>query len=673
MKEQRRHLLEYWLNHTFLEGNQWLYVDPHTRSIHHTDADEGRMQATFNRMGAATRSIMSKYTQRELTFEVMPDAATDKAIQGAKTSESVVSGLHQSHDWETKREMLGLAAWKGGTAVMMVDWDPNIGEQLFDAGLSADEEESSRDDVTKEGSTVERPLSIAEFVFQPGAKDPERGDWWIMVQALPPDVVKGTYDLNELPEADARSGLSTYASKLMTVGTMDTDGDLTPLTLVLTYYERPNAANKDGRIAVVVGQKFVDGPKKWPYPWTDRLNIAVHRETPDENKALATTALSQGRPVQTALNALWSNLLEHLKNAGNARLMVDSLSLDLMDTLTDDPGQLLPISDMTKKPEWLQPAPLANWLFQLVQEARQELDDILGNHDVSRGDAPVNIESGYGLSILAEQDASPVTRLVKDSAIVFAKVASMALQLYQANTKASRRTTLQGPNGPRTVQWKGDDLAGQTNVTIPLDGVLPRSRAAMLAAATKAAEMGFIQPGPGSLELFSKMAELPGQSDLIAAANPAVNRARKENFKLGMGRPAVAQVWDDHEAHIREHHAEMMNMDWEDADPKVQEAFLTHLKGHETLAAEAAGQAQQRAQISPLLATAPNASGVPTLPPEALPPGAMDATAAGAAGAPLPEAMQAPPQASAPQPVGGMDEVLSQLTPEQIAALEQQR
>jgi hypothetical protein len=670
LRYQRKANQEYWMNSAFLEGHQWLWWDTHSRSIAELPRDEDRVQATMNRLAHSTRSIISKYTQRELGFEVLPDAGTDAAMTGAKIAEAVIEGVRKSHDWEVKREIVGRAAWKAGTAGICVDWDKNAGAPLFDGGLTADDP-NQRAAVVYEGDSVETVLSIAEIALQPGVKDGETGTYWIKAVALPPEDVKGMFSLDKLPPADASAGLTPFASKLLASHSAEGNEERPDLTLVLTYYERPNPANKEGRVAIVVDNKFVDGPKAWPFPWTDRLNLVLHRETPSETSALGTTILSQARYSQVALNSAWSNYLEHLKNAGNARLMIDAASLDLIDALTDLPGEIIPVPTGIERPEWLQPAPIADALIRLLEELRMEIDDQLGIHDVSRGTAPVNIESGYGLSILAEQDNSPVGRMVKDSANLWSKVASMVLKLYEDNTEHQRTTTVKADKyGPKTVAWSGDSFAGQTDVSIPLDAIMPRSRAAQMAVAEKFVQMGLVQ----DIETAAMMAELPGQKDLIAAVNPDLNRARNENFKMSQGRPALVAPFDNDEVHIRAHESEMKNMEWDDAPEEIKAMFLEHVQQHLTMAAEKAGKAQARAQVSPVLATAPALSGTPTIPAEALPDGSL-VDAGPQASLPMnaqePTSMDAAVPPGAPAPLEGMGMDNSQLPPEAIAAAEQ--
>ena len=75
---------------------------------------------------------MSKVTQREMQFEVLPTAADDATVRGAALAESVLEDIRIGHDWEALRERLALAAWKGGTAAICVDWDPNAGSPITD-------------------------------------------------------------------------------------------------------------------------------------------------------------------------------------------------------------------------------------------------------------------------------------------------------------------------------------------------------------------------------------------------------------------------------------------------------------------------------------------------------------------------------------------------------------
>ena len=250
----QQEIQDYWLNEAFKSGYQWIYWNPQANRVDKYPGDPERVQATVNRIWPGSRTIISKLTQRELSFDVLPDAPDDATMRGAGTAEAILHDLHIRHDWEGIRTRNAWSTWLGGTAAIAVDWDAKAGNKVGD-------------DVFQ-GDTVETPLSIAEFVVEPGSRDPVHARYWIKGQALPPEQVKSTYGLSAVPPADATNWLSPLQASLM--AGVENAGDQRPeLTRVLTLYERPSRGNEKGTVAVVVDNKFVDGPKPWPFPFKE--------------------------------------------------------------------------------------------------------------------------------------------------------------------------------------------------------------------------------------------------------------------------------------------------------------------------------------------------------------------------------------------------------------------
>jgi hypothetical protein len=313
------------------------------------------------------------------------------------------------------------------------------------------------------------------------------------------------------------------------------------------------------------------------------------------------------------MNASWSSIIEHMKLAGNARLYVPQSSMDLIESFSDMPAEIVPYPDGMQTPTWGSPPQMPAWWIEQPRMLANEMDDIMGLHDISRGDAPTNIQSGYGLSVLAEQDNTPVGRLSKEMAIMFSKVGTMCLKLYEQEVKETRKSAIKTPGQPtETAHWKGSDLQGQTQAEVPLDAILPRSRAAMMALADKAMQMGLIK----TMAEYAKIAELPGQHDLIEALNPDVSRARRENANMAMGSPELPMEIDDHTVHIREHHNDMKSLRFSMLTEDDKQIYYDHVQSHETMAAQEAARQLAKTMINPVLGTVPDRNGAPSVPPE---------------------------------------------------------
>lgn len=608
LKAQRRANRQFWVNCAFLRGDQWIHWNKESNWLEEVPNTEDRVRATINRLWPGSRTVISKLVQRPLVFEVRPNSADDVAIEGAKIGDAICYAVAREHQWEQIRESVGWAAWKGGTAAICVDWNPSKGKPtaLADDGRKL-----------PSGDTQETALSMAEFVIQPGARVAREALHWIKAQALPPEEVKGTYNLDVEPNPDATTGLSNLerglVSGLSSNGPVaDKDALDVPLTLVLTYYERPNPACPDGKMEIVVNNKTVWGPKPWPFPFVDHLNLSTCRETVVENTWIGETVMTIARPVQAAFNAAWSNILEHSDIAGNARLATPQSAIELTSSYSDVIGEQIVYQDGQDEPHWIEPPNLPQWLSQMPGELRQEIDDILGVHDVSRGSAPANIESGYGLAVLAEQDATPIGKMAGSMARMFGEVASDVLALYADNVKETRTAVVTMPGEPpETTSWSGKDIAGQTSVTVPIELVAPRSAAAQAQMAEKMLEMGLIT----TIEDLSRLAEAPGERQMIEAVRPDVARARRENSEMAQGVVCIPENWDDHAIHIKELNDFRKSARYERLPAKIKEIFAAHAQAHEVLAAEEAARQQGNYQGGgPALASAPKVDGSEQLP-----------------------------------------------------------
>lgn len=621
----REHCKEYHLNHAYLEGRQWMEWSPVDLQVQALPDEIDRIQATMNHMRANVRTVVSQLTQRELSFEIPASAYDDATMRAAKVGETLLEDCRRDHDWEILREGHIKSVLKGGTAVIAVEWDPN------------------------NGTTVETVLGVPEFVVEPGARDTEKARWWIKLQLLPPKEVQSLFPEHfelDPPQADSRQGVqSGYEYRT----------NSTPLTRVLTYYERPNPLCPAGKLLVEVNGNIVQEVKKWPFPWTHRLNIASARESLIEHEAYGSTVLSDVRSPQTALNAAWSGFLEHMRQSSTHRLVMDDSWSDAIDTLNDRAGAPL-VGPKAKVggPEYLKAPPIPPGLLDGINLLKGEIDNLLGVHDVSRGEAPNNIESGYGLSILAEKDSSPVGRLIKETARVWSRVGWMVLELHQAEVTKERTASVQSGGVPSVRKWKGKDIMGQTRATVPLDAIVPKSQAAQQQWAEHAVEMGLISAeDPLAVMRFAKLADMPDQRGIINATLPDAAKAIRENEAVVMDEVPMPSDFDDHAIHIEVHNDFRKSLQYTLITDVQRTDIDNHIKAHQTMAQQILAEQRVGTDIDPALGAAPRADGA--APMEALPP------------MPPPEPMMPPEASPTPPPEAiGPD----QLTDDMIKAIQ---
>lgn len=593
----RNEQLIYQENAAYIEGEQWVYRHNTRQEILQLPRNPRKVRVTIPRLGPESRRIFSKLLKRPLVFEVTPDAPDDMTVRGAAMAQGVITSLARQQKWERVREELAWTTWKGGTGVLCLDWDTSAGRYIGD---------DMNGRPLNEGDVKVSCLSINEIATEPGTRDIERANWWIKAQVIPPDEVKKQYGLKKVPQSDATTALTPMQSRIAKQGTGQVP---TNLTLVLTYYERPNVDNKQGTVVTVVGNEIVDGPHPWPFPFKDRLNLACARETIIEGRWAGRTIVTDAVPVQTALNHSWTSILEHLKQAGNARIQNNSSERINAENWSDEAGEFI-FHDGDQPWMWLAPPPMPDWWQRTPQELSRAMDDIIGIHDVSRGTTPANVESGLGLSILAEQDETPTGKLSQTIADVFGDLATMILKTYEKQVPAEeqRQARIDQPGYiAEKFKWNGQSFAGQTEARVPYDAVAPMNEAARFARGMAFLDRKIIQT-PRQLSAY---VDIPGNSSFIEAIDPNVSKARRENYQMGLGEPEVPATFDNHQLHIEEHNAFRLSARYERLDQQARDLIDKHVQAHSNLAAEEAAKQQVRTETAPMLAQAANADQMP--------------------------------------------------------------
>lgn len=573
VKERR----DYWLNGSYYLGQQWIWWDS-TRNIlqdldYRTEAEKDS-RITVDKYGPRVGSLVARLIRSELTFEVQPQGTDDASMRKQRLQEQLLIAEQHERDWELTREMALLQTLFGGAAAICVEWDPEMGEDFYvdmQSGVSI-----------PDGGVRLTPLGINEFTLEPGTQDPADSRWWIRATSLPPQQVKERYNLDWTPTPDAEAVLTSRARSIL----MRRPGNQPPkTTMVYVYYERPTATTP-GCIVHVVNNKVVLQEDTWPYPFPG-LNLVIFRQKKIPNTWVGHTLLTPARDIQYAYNRARSTIMEHMRKAANARLMIPSGSIDDADIVTTDPGDTLEYNAELGEPHWQTAPDVPRWISNEAAALELELDDIFHTHSVSRGQAPGDRNSGLALSLLAEKDDTPLGPMARDQAKGWAAIAQMTLMLYRLNgetTGMRRKATIINEHGqPLDISWSSEDIDEKPKVVVPLDATTPRSKLATQSILTALADrfpQAFQALDPAAL---AKMLDLPDPKSYLTQIDPDAAKAKWENGLLMQGVPVVPEDFDLHDVHINIHNRERKSPAYELADPAVKEIIDLHVMAHQRM------------------------------------------------------------------------------------------
>lgn len=573
VKERR----DYWLNGSYYLGQQWIWWDS-TRTMvqeldYRTEAEKDS-RITVDKYGPRLSSLLARMMRSELVFEVQPQGTDDASMRKQRLQEQLLIAEQHERDWELVRETALLQTFFGGAAAVCVDWDPELGEDFYvdmQTGVAI-----------PDGGVRLTPLGINEYTLEPGTQDPADARWWIRATSLPPAQVKERYNLDWTPTPDAEAVLTSRARSIL----MRRPGNQSPqTTMVYVYYERPTPQTP-GCIVHVVNNKVVLQEDGWPFPFP-HLNLALFRQKKIPNTWVGHTLCTPARDVQYAYNRARSTIMEHMRKAANARLMIPSGSIDDADIITTDPGDTLEYNAELGEPHWQTAPDVPRWISNEAAALEMELDDIFHTHSVSRGQAPGDRNSGLALSLLAEKDDTPLGPMARDQAKGWAIIAQMTLMLYRMNAEASgmrRKATIINEHGqPLDITWGAQDIDEKPKVVVPLDATSPRSKLATQSVITALADrfpQAFQNIDPLAL---AKMLDLPDPKGYLAQVDPDASKAQWENGLLMQGVPVVPEDFDLHDVHINIHNRERKSPAYELADPAVKEIIDLHVMAHQRM------------------------------------------------------------------------------------------
>lgn len=605
LKERR----DYWMNASYNSGQQWIWWDQ-TRNIvqelDYANDNERFTRITVDKFGPRVTNLMARMTRSPLVWEVEPSGTDDASARRQRLQEQLLLSEAHEQDWAEIREEHLLQTLYGGSAAVSVEWDPQLGKIV------------ATDPVTAipipAGGVRLTPLGISEFCLEPGSPSVDDARYWIKCVALPPEQVKERYDLDWEPVPDAEASLS---SRHRTLLSRRPQGQPPRLTLVYCYYERPTTRTP-GCVVHVVNNREVyaygDG-QGWPFPF-QHLNITIGIQRKIPRTWVGNTLLTPARDIQYAYNRARSTILEHMRKAANARLMVPAGSIEDSDSITTDPADVLEYNSELGEPHWQSAPEVPRWISNEAAQLESELDDIFFTHAVTRGQAPGDRNSGLALSVLAEKDDTPLAPMARNQSAVWARIGQMTLQMYRAYAQQSgmvRSQTITTSQGS-TVQfeWTSEDIDETPMVKVPLDATAPRSK-----IATQSVIVSLAQTFPAAFQnvdgmSLARLLDLPDPKGFLTTADPDVAKAEWENGLLMQAIPVMPADFDDHAKHIAQHNRERKSPAYELAADDVRQAIDVHVQAHQKLAAdEVAAQlaAQQQMPGAEMLPQANEAPG----------------------------------------------------------------
>ena len=589
---------QWYTNMAFYYGRQNIQIltttanaGGNTFRLHVPAAPPWRVRLISNKIRPMIRTELAKLTQSKPTAMVIPSSDDDKDIFASRAGEQVWEATYQRK--RVKKVMRKAIYWTliTGTGYTKHWWDPTAKTTEWD--VPGDFE-----------IQAETPFHI--FVPDLQEEELEGQPYLIHASAKSPEWVRARYGGDFNPNTAAAHDLLDDAFISMIGGTQNKNS-----VLCLEVWAKPGVLEvmPNGGMFTIIGDRIVQPP-------TDGLPFN-HGEFPfskydhiPTGRYYAESTITDLIPLQKEYNRTRSQIIEAKNRMAKPQLLAPRGSVD-PGKMTNEPGQVILYTPGFQPPTPLPLVSLPGYVLDELNRVSQDMDDISGQHEVTKGRVPPGVTAATAISYLQEQDDSKLSHTVDSIEDGIEKMARHTLSYVGQYWEVERIVKVIGDSGSfDALSFKGSDLRGNTDIRIEAGSALPTSKSARQAFIMDLMKMGFVDPAKG-LEVL----EIGGINKLYDDIQTDMRQAQRENLRMQNGQPVEVNTWDNHALHIEVHNKFRKGQTFENLAEEIKAIFEAHVQMHEIIASGG---------LDPSMGGDPTQGALPPsgAPQAALPPGA---------------------------------------------------
>lgn len=538
-------------------GNNFRLITP--------QAPPWRVRLISNKIRPIMRTELAKVTAQKPSVSVIPASDDDKDIFAARAGEQVWEETYQRK--RIKNVMRRAMYWTliTGTGYVKDWWDPNA-ILPGNSGLTGDF-----------CIMPETPFHVFVPDFQ--EEEIENQPYLIHASAKSPEWVRANYKklADDINPSTAAAKDILDDSFLNMIGSNQLSKDS---VLCLELWAKPGAlkAIPDGGMVTILGDTVVQITEGLPYqhgeyPFTKFSHIPT-------GKFYGESTITDLVPLQKEYNRTRSQIIEAKNRMAKPQLVAQEGSVDAS-KITTEPGQVIFFRAGMQAPQPLPLQSLPPYVLDELNRVQMDMDDISGQHEVTKGRVPPGVSAATAISYLQEQDDSKLSHTIDSIEDGIEKIARHTLSHVNQYWDIPRIIKTVGDNGAfDAVTLKGADLAGNTDVRVEAGSALPQSKAAKQAFVMDLMKMGFVDPAKGLQVL-----EIGGITKLYDELQTDIRQAQRENLRMQNLVQVAVNTWDNHALHIETHNNFRKSQAYENLDPQAQALFEYHVQMHQLVAA----------------------------------------------------------------------------------------
>lgn len=633
--EARRPFEELWWNNIALvSGDHYTEYDPQLATFVDLPKERHEVRLVLNQARVVLRTELAKLMKSRPIMEVVPNSMDEIDIAAARVGKFALDAAE--FQFGLRRLRKRAQWWTGitGCCGVYVGYnptdispgyyevviDPNTNEPTFNKERIQQLTRMAQDGEIDDPQIERWPLGDLEFkLYTPFHMLPDDTvfDFEEIKDLILTDVIDLQQAKDTWPDAadrlSSQPGRPTIMNRMLARAGLITDASQyasEDTSEIYSYWLKPGVYDsKFLRQGVLLRWTNHDAALEFhdSFPFSDkRIPVSFFRHTENAIAIWPDTVMTDIRDVNLELDKTISLLLE------NRDYMVSPMwrkaKQSQVSKIKMAPGSELEyvfVRDVPP-PEPIPGTPMPTQVENLVIGLRDQILDLSGQGEVSRGRLPSGVRSGVQMTYLQEEDETKLGPVADEWEAAIAKMGSMILSRFGQFYTQSRLMKSYQPGRQADVRkFKGADLKGNTDVRVQAGSGLPRMKAAKQQFALNLAELG-IERDPKRLQDIFELGEgEPDEIDLAFAQADRENEAMRglatipiggdrgsltlgggdeDPDNVGEAMAVPVKKWHNHDAHLKRHYRMMSTVEFEKlatTSPEIVRLFDEHTAVHE--------------------------------------------------------------------------------------------
>lgn len=574
---------DWYYNLAFYFGRQWVeWVGTSTANLdfyklYEPPAPSWRVRLVSNKIRPIIRNELTKLTKERYQSYVLPNTTDDSDVSAARAAEHISEYLMDESNFTKKERQVVFWALACGTSFFKTYFDPTLPDSSGMLGKIC------VDDVN------------AFHLFAPDleAEEIEDQPYLIHASCKQTDWVKDTFDV-DVEAGQKTSGISIEQKFFSALGVKTAEANR-DLVYVKEIWLRPCRKYPNGALVIWTSEEILGHYDYWPYSHKEYPFAKVdHIPT---GRFYADSVIKDLIPLQKEYNRSISQLVEAKNRMAKPQLIAPKGSVDPA-KMTSEPGLIITYQPGFQPPTPIPLTQMPSYVLENIQRIAQDMDDISGQYEVTKGRTPPGVEAASAIAYLQEENDTRLAHTVASIEEAIEKVGHQMLALANDYWDAQRLVKVVGTNNlMESFQYSKADISGNTDFRVQSGSSAPRSRAAKQAFLTEIGKLGWLPP-----DKILRYLDLVETDKLYEDTQVSARHAQRENLKMQEMQPQQPQTimdpetnqpfeapmpaqfpvndWDDDTVHVDEHTRYMRTQQFEVLDPQIQEVFKSHLAMH---------------------------------------------------------------------------------------------